>query len=427
MEELKIDIKILKYDGIHNHFEQEYNAALSFSKYKIKKEIKKSSIPFNIKPKRVFNQISQDIGFICPEFKSIKSQIIRDINKQLPPNISSFEEIPEKHYLYITKQNENFMIFKNRNVIIFQSPFQAFLFKKYSDDLFVDGTFYIAPDFSYQIFITRNFVPELNEFYTTSFSILRNKEQETYKTIFEVIKSNCNITKDNGFAPKNLHCDFERAISNTAIIVFPDITIRYCIWHYKQSLRHHKNKICYNEVNHNRDLYVYYNAILNLPFINPNYILDIFHKIKKSCIENNYNQFLIFLEYFRKTYLIHYDIENWNYYNNIEHITNNASESYNNYIGSLFLKKSTYFRLIYTLNNEISLYPDTYERRMLGVWNKQKRKTLTKTNKIKNIIESYKKMESFLIGNERNRSHIAGLWFECLINLNNKIEFNLFF
>ena len=280
---------------------------------------------------------------------------------------------------------------------------------------------------SYQVFITRNFVPELNEFYTTSFSILRNKEQETYKTIFEVIKSNCDITKDNGFSPKNLHCDFERAISNAAIIVFPDINIRYCIWHYKRSLGLHKNKICYNEVNQNRDLYVYYNAILNLPFINPNYILDIFHKIKKSCIEKNYNQFLIFLEYFRKTYLILYNIENWNYYNNIEHITNNASESYNNYIGSLFLKKSTYFRLIYTLNNEISLYPDTYERRMLGVWNKQKRKTLTKTNKIKNIIESYKKMESFLIGNERNRSHIAGLWFECLINLNNKIEFNLFF
>jgi len=128
------------------------------------------------------------------------------------------------------------------------------------------------------------------------------------------------------------------------------------------------------------------------------------------------------LEYFRKTYLILYNIENWNYYNNIEHITNNASESFNNYLSGLFSKKPTYFRLIYTLNNDVSLYPDTYERRMLGVWNKQKRKTLTKTNKIKNIIESYKKMESFLISNERNRSHIAGLWFECLINLNNKIN-----
>ncbi|KAG4102888.1 hypothetical protein H8356DRAFT_930030, partial [Neocallimastix lanati (nom. inval.)] len=79
----------------------------------IKNEIKKSSIQFDIRLKRVFNQISQDIGIICLEFKFIKSQIVRNINKQLPPNISSFEEIPEKYYLYTTKQNENFMIFKN--------------------------------------------------------------------------------------------------------------------------------------------------------------------------------------------------------------------------------------------------------------------------------------------------------------------------
>jgi len=66
---------MLQYDGVHNYFEQKINDSLSLIKYKIKKEIKKSSIPFNIKPKRVFNQISQDIGFICPEFKYTKSQI----------------------------------------------------------------------------------------------------------------------------------------------------------------------------------------------------------------------------------------------------------------------------------------------------------------------------------------------------------------
>ena len=74
----------------------------------------------------------------------------------------------------------------------------------------------------------------------------------------------------------------------------------------------------------------------------------------------------------------------------------------------VFFKKTNLFRLIYTLNNDVSLYPDTYKRRKFGVWNKQKRKILT-SNKFKNIIESYKKMESFLIGNERNRSHIAEL------------------
>ena len=32
------------------------------------------------------------------------------------------------------------------------------------------------------------------------------------------------------------HCDFEIAISNAAKNIFPDINIKYCIWHYKRSL-----------------------------------------------------------------------------------------------------------------------------------------------------------------------------------------------
>ncbi|KAL6608475.1 hypothetical protein U3516DRAFT_800040 [Neocallimastix sp. 'constans'] len=46
------------------------------------------------------------------------------------------------------------------------------LFKEYNDDIFVDGTFFIAPKFSYQIFITRTYAKELDSFYTTSFAIL---------------------------------------------------------------------------------------------------------------------------------------------------------------------------------------------------------------------------------------------------------------
>ena len=47
-------------------------------------------------------------------------------------------------------------------------------------------------------------------------------------------------------------------------------------------MEHQKNKICNNEVDYNRNLYVYYSAILNLSFINPTlYISDIFDKIKK--------------------------------------------------------------------------------------------------------------------------------------------------
>ncbi|KAL6591675.1 hypothetical protein U3516DRAFT_805561 [Neocallimastix sp. 'constans'] len=59
---------------------------------------------------------------------------------------------------------------------------------EYNDDIFVDGTFFIAPKFSYQIFITRTYAKELDSFYTTSFAILKNKEQETYKILFKKLK-----------------------------------------------------------------------------------------------------------------------------------------------------------------------------------------------------------------------------------------------
>jgi len=114
-------------------------------KHKIKDGIEKISIPFGIKIKPLYNKISKEMGFICPEYNSIKSQISRNLNKKLPSNVTTFSEIPSKSEYYKTKRSENFMIFKNSNLIIFQSPFQAKLFREYNDDIFVDGTFFYCP------------------------------------------------------------------------------------------------------------------------------------------------------------------------------------------------------------------------------------------------------------------------------------------
>ncbi|KAL6617387.1 hypothetical protein U3516DRAFT_797279 [Neocallimastix sp. 'constans'] len=83
-------------------------------------ELKKSSIPYGIKIKPLYNKISKEMRFICSEYNSIKSQISRNLNKNYHP------------------------------------------IREYNDDIFVDGTFFIAPKFSYQIFITRNYAKELD-------------------------------------------------------------------------------------------------------------------------------------------------------------------------------------------------------------------------------------------------------------------------
>ncbi|KAL6596511.1 hypothetical protein U3516DRAFT_765011 [Neocallimastix sp. 'constans'] len=85
-------------------------------------ELKKSSIPY--------------------EYNSIKSQISRNLNKNYHP-------------------------------------------MEYNDDIFVGGTFFIAPKFSYQIFITRTYAKELD---TNEISVLI----ERYKNIeIKLIDTKC--------------------------------------------------------------------------------------------------------------------------------------------------------------------------------------------------------------------------------------------
>ncbi|KAG4105017.1 hypothetical protein H8356DRAFT_925886, partial [Neocallimastix lanati (nom. inval.)] len=65
-----------------NHLQKEFDASISIVKHKIKVEIRKSSIPLDIKPKPILNEVSQEIGFIYPKYRPIRFQIIRNINKQ---------------------------------------------------------------------------------------------------------------------------------------------------------------------------------------------------------------------------------------------------------------------------------------------------------------------------------------------------------
>ncbi len=410
--------KIIEYASSHNHPESKYSVSLSVMKHKIKNEIKKYSNPFNIKRKSVYNEISKEMKFIypCPEYTSVKTLISRNINEKLPPNVTTFDEIPNKSEYYITEQNEDFMIFKDSNLIIFQSPFQAELFREYNNDIFVDGTFFIAPKFSHQVFITRNYVKELNSFYTTSYAILKNKKQTTYKILFNELKQNSNnniITE-----PKNVHCDFEKGISKAVKNIFPNTNIKYCIWHYKRSLEIKKNELCYNEVKNDKKIFNYYKAISNLPFINPEYIMDIYILIKTKSNEKNSCYFLKFLEYFYETYLLGYDIKSWNYYNNMEHITNNASESFNNSLNKLLPIKPSFYELIYKLKELENLSYFDYQMKIRGIRRIKKRKK-TKTDEIRILIEKYKNKEAKLIDTKCDRNDFIKLWFECLTNLNN--------
>ncbi|KAL6622080.1 hypothetical protein U3516DRAFT_795553 [Neocallimastix sp. 'constans'] len=106
-----------------------------------------------------------DIKKIIQKFmyrNKCKSFIILNDKKEILKYDSSHNH-PEKEY------DVSLSIMKHKIKDGIEKKFNSM---EYNDDIFVDGTFFIAPKFSYQIFITRTYAKELDSFYTTSFAIL---------------------------------------------------------------------------------------------------------------------------------------------------------------------------------------------------------------------------------------------------------------
>lgn len=85
---------------------------------------------------------------------------------------------------------------------------------KYKNDLFIDGTFYIAPkNMSYQILITYVNDALRNISFMTSWSLLSGKSSDDYFTALKEINKNVmKISADQQYYPKYCHSDYEIAI-----------------------------------------------------------------------------------------------------------------------------------------------------------------------------------------------------------------------
>lgn len=77
------------------------------------------------------------------------------------------------------------------------------------------------------------------------------------------------------------------------------------------SIKINRNKIQGSINNHSRLSKHILKRIKTLSFIDPLYIKDVYEYIKDDAEDDKKNK--LFVKYFEKTYLIKYDIKNWNY------------------------------------------------------------------------------------------------------------------
>ena len=116
------DGKIEKYSNKHNHKTNDMKAIKEIKKNKLKLKIQSINDPFSIKLSKLYKSYSADKGIKIPAFNSIKSTLYKEKNKNLPNDIKYLEDAPINSIYYSTCDDEEFFIFKNNDLLIFQSP-----------------------------------------------------------------------------------------------------------------------------------------------------------------------------------------------------------------------------------------------------------------------------------------------------------------
>ena len=96
-----------------------------------------------------------------------------------------------------------------------------------------------------------------------------------------------------------------------------------------------------------------FKCITNLVFVDPQYTIKLYDVIIQKNTNDNFKKFL---KYFKEAYINKYNHNTWNYFENIQNITNNCCESYNNKIDNYFNKKTTFFKLLCVLKKEEMIY-----------------------------------------------------------------------
>ena len=143
----------------------------------------------------------------------------------------------------------------------------------------------------------------------------------------------------------------------------------------------------------------------------PEYINLVFEIIRKKTKNKN---FIEFLDYFEEQYMIKWNINNWNYYHDQTHCTNNSCESYNCKLNRMFNCKPSFFKLLYELRIEEKEIQNTYKKRKMGLLGKEIRRRTTIEKKLALLKDNIKNIGELPDEDDEQKNIKADAWFKCL-------------
>ncbi|KAK6090098.1 hypothetical protein P3W45_000986 [Vairimorpha bombi] len=152
--------------------------------------------------------------------------------QQLPsvPNLErTFRNIQSKsHNLsYMNNYDVPNELLNTRSGLLFVQSDNYFVSKepeKYKNVFSFDGTFYVFPKGFHQLFV--GFYVENYKYIPYCYFLLTDKRQKSYETAFNMLKCEAWINRLD-----NVILNFEKVIERSITQIYPETTIRYCLFH----------------------------------------------------------------------------------------------------------------------------------------------------------------------------------------------------
>jgi hypothetical protein len=185
--------------------------------------------------------------------------------------------------------------------------------------------------------------------------------KRSLNSFLSFLKEKNNIN-DNNIIFNFTHSDMELGLIKAVEEIMSKTKIKICYFHFSQALMRKINNHFYEDLFQNipnaKTLILSCKA---LSFIKPEFVNDVFYRLKEDVDDLNDPLLNDFYKYFESEYIFTFDSEKWNYYLQKRHLTNNASEGYNSKLLRLSdYKKPTFWHNIEIIRNELEYFTNRY-------------------------------------------------------------------
>ena len=154
----------------------------------------------------------------------------------------------------------------------------------------VDGTFKTTPYPFRQLFVINGII--LGKIFSYAYVLMSDQTQNTYTAIFSDLKTLV------GFEPRYIVSDFEKAIHNSIIDIFPLSIKKFCIFHFSQSIWKKIQKLgLISQYKNNKEFNKLIRKILCLSLISENNVISLYQKLKIDLLDLSIERINEFFNY----------------------------------------------------------------------------------------------------------------------------------